>query len=334
MINANKTPKRAKIDIPRSWIEAAERIYSQGRRVMILGTTDVGKSTLLLFLTRYLTARGAKVAIIDADIGQKDLGPPATITSTTTGKPPRKIRELPIERLYFVGSVTPLGHLLPMVVGSKILLEACRADFYLINTTGLITGRGRRLKSFKIELLRPDTIVALERERELEPILRAHPWPRRIRLKPSQQARPKTREIRSRFRQKAFQEYFSRARTIVFDLPQLVIDTSLLFTGRRIDTPGAVWSEKTSEGLLVVSERRLPGRIKHIFPQAFVNLLCGLYDKKGLCQGLGIVKKIDFVARQITLFTPVGKRDIYLLQPGSLYLSPEGKELGRHQVHL
>ncbi|WP_456431704.1 Clp1/GlmU family protein [Thermosulfuriphilus sp.] len=318
------------IEIPDPWLRAAEEILAGSlRRILVLGATDVGKSTFVLFLVRYLSSRGKKVAIVDADIGQKDLGPPATVSLGITHRPVTRLRTLRPLKLYFVGSVTPRGHLLPLVIGSQILLKAARSDFAIINTTGLIKGPGRRLKAFKIELLRPQVIVALERGEELSAILKTYPWVKAIRLKPAPSARTKSPETRRHLREIAFRDYFSKAKVLEIPFEQVAIWGSLLLSGRPQEIPQTIWAEETSEGLLVVSQERPEGRLKCIHPRVFTNLLCGVVDYRGHCLGLAILERIDFANRKLLILTPVAQERIRLISPGSLYLRPDGRELGR-----
>ena len=71
----------AKLEIPEDWEAAAETILdAEWRKVFLLGAADVGKSRFCRFLSERLLAAGHGVALVDADIGQKDIGPPAAVT--------------------------------------------------------------------------------------------------------------------------------------------------------------------------------------------------------------------------------------------------------------
>jgi polynucleotide 5'-hydroxyl-kinase GRC3/NOL9 len=79
------------------------------------------------------------------------------------------------DALGFVGSLVPKGHLLPLVTTTaKLVMKARDAGCRLIvvDTTSLVSGiYGQTLKFFKMDLVQPDVIVALERGGELEPVL-------------------------------------------------------------------------------------------------------------------------------------------------------------------
>ena len=170
-------------DIPPDWARALDELAGSAcRRILLLGAVDRGKSTFARLLLRRLGEAGQSPALVDADIGQKDVGPPATITSA---------RSLPGEPdgLYFVGAVDVRRHLLPLVVGTRRLVEQSGEGPVVINTPGMVQGVGRVLQGYQLESLRPDAVVTLERENEVGPVLAGHRIPRLHRLAPSPAAR-------------------------------------------------------------------------------------------------------------------------------------------------
>jgi polynucleotide 5'-kinase involved in rRNA processing len=79
------------------------------------------------------------------------------------------------DMLHFVGSTSPQGQLLPLVVGAGRLLARAEdegADLIVVDTTGLVSGvYGQILMYHSVELLQPDLVVGLQRGEELDPIL-------------------------------------------------------------------------------------------------------------------------------------------------------------------
>lgn len=140
---------------------------------------DSGKTTFCKMVAAVAVRVGRRVAYLDTDIGQSTIGPPTTIglkyVSSDDDLKPEALTHP--DAMYFVGSVTPQGHLLPLVVGAAKLTEQARAhgaDVILVDTTGLIGGTlGQVLKYHKVEVLRPDIVVGFQRGEELEPILGA-----------------------------------------------------------------------------------------------------------------------------------------------------------------
>ena len=319
----------ASIDIPPSWDRSIARIVKyRWRKVLVVGATDRGKSTYCRVLAHRLGAAGFQVAFVDADIGQKDIGPPATI-SLAYPEAEADLAQARLAGLYFVGAVNPTGHLLPITVGTRRLVDAAKAPFVIIDTTGLIRGNGRILTAYQIESLQPEVIVAIERGRELEAIIRPYRYYNFIRLRPSPQVMSKSRDQRRAAREQAFRAYFQDARAVVLDLKGLVMQRCLLFTGRRFEDPRFLYAEQTSEGIIGVAAASPPVEQAgvQVLPAGFEqNRLCGLADRHGRGLGLAIVVALDFSKETIALLTPVPLQAIKILQFGSLYLDADGRE--------
>ncbi len=323
--------KNPDLDIPPLWENAANRIVSnRWRKILVMGGIDRGKSTFCKYLAGVILESGYEVAVVDADVGQKDIGPPATITlgyPTLIGS----FEDIEPTAMYFVGSVTPEGHLLPMVVGTKKMVEIVKTNFVIINTTGLIHQAGRVLKGYKIELIKPDVIVAIEKSHELKTIMRQYRNHRIIRLEPSNKAVSKNLDQRRERREKAFSRYFRSAVEVNLNLRELIFQRTLLFTGKRIEREDCMYSELTSEGVVSVSKNspQSTGFQKNIVAGFEKNLLCGLANWRNHCVGIGIINSIDFSEGVLRVVTPVDKEKIRIIQPGEIYLEPSGREIGR-----
>jgi polynucleotide 5'-hydroxyl-kinase GRC3/NOL9 len=320
------------LDIPPAWDWAAEQIVRhRWRKILVLGAVDRGKSTYCRFLIRRCLETAERVAMIDTDVGQKDIGPPATLT---LGYPEvgQSLTKVPPVAWYFIGATSPTGHLLPMVVGVRQLLDTARATYIVINTTGFVTGPGRVLKGYKIEAVRPDVIVALEHGRELRGLLRAYRHYRVLRLPASAYATPKTFEQRRAARERAFGAYFATASTVEMALRQVIFQRALLFTGRKLEQKDFVYAEHTAEGILAVTEEDqvdTPG--VHVLPVGFErHLLCGVANRRNEGVGLALIRHIDFAKESIALHTPVPAAQIKVVQFGTLYVQADGRELGHH----
>lgn len=323
--------KMKDLDVPAQWREQTAGVLEKPPRViLVIGECDTGKSSFCRFLATELLASGHSVAIVDADLGQKDIGPPASVTlGHVTGTAERWIA-VP-KGLYFVGSTNPVGRMLPLVIGTARLVGAANADFVLVDTDGYVDGAGRVLKGYEIEAVRPDLIVALERRRELEPILRSHGTYRADRIRPSPKARPRDRWQREVGRKQAFAAYFREARRLELGLDQIVFQRSLLFTGEPIAVEGALYAERTPEGVVAVAETPLAGadiakRLRVGFER---NLLCGVTDEQDRGVGLALLESIDFGRRCVVLSSPVPPEKLRVIQFGDLYVALDGSELGR-----
>ena len=84
---------------------------------------------------------GLRTGVIDADLGQSDVGPPSTVGFNFVTKPVKDLFEIDAKDVVFVGSTSPSGTITAIMDGLTYLkqesLEA-GADFVVINTDGWI----------------------------------------------------------------------------------------------------------------------------------------------------------------------------------------------------
>jgi polynucleotide 5'-hydroxyl-kinase GRC3/NOL9 len=300
------------------------------RTILVIGAADRGKSTFCGYLIRMLVEAGHRVAFVDADIGQKDIGPPAAITMGYSDGD-STLRAITPAAYYFVGSTSPVGRMLPLVVGTAHLARAADASFVIVDTTGYIEGGGRILKGYKIEAVQPDLIVGIERKLELEPILKPYRAFRTVRIQPSRKAHPKDNWDRYLVRKRAFARYFANSLSFEIDHYDLAFQRSLLFTGEPIAVEGALYAERTADGIVAITESTPaePEPVKTLRPGFEQNLLCGLADEHNECLGLAILECFDFERRTVAMHSPVPKDYVRALQFGDLYIDLEGQELDR-----
>ncbi len=154
----------------------ARAVATRGVDVLI-GGMDSGKSTLARRIASSAVGEGLTVGILDADVGQSTVGPPTTVGLRLCRSEADLVPEAlsRADHLAFVGSISPQGHLLPLVTGTRMLLDRARqngADLVVVDTTGLVSGvYAQLLKFHKIGVLQPDLVVGLARGEELEPLL-------------------------------------------------------------------------------------------------------------------------------------------------------------------
>lgn len=205
---------------------------ASARLVMVIGGPDTGKTTLARLVLTELSKGGA-AALVDLDMGQSNIGPP---TAIGWGRVAVESGPVEPEGIYFTGTLSPPGSLLPTLTGALAMTEdalaACAKA--VIDTTGLVAGPvGMMLKQYKIELLRPDCVIALQRESELEYILssfRSVKRPSVQRVRPPEAVRRRSAEERAAYRAKRLRDYFEGSRVIEVSTDK----TGLRFTGGPI----------------------------------------------------------------------------------------------------
>jgi len=144
---------------------------------VLIGGMDSGKSHLARRIAAAGVAEGLTVGLLDADVGQSSIGPPTTVgfrlVRSDADLQPEALRRA--DDLAFVGSISPQGHLLPLVTGARLLLDHAReqgAELVVADTTGQVSGvYAQLLKFHKVGILRPDLVIGLARGEELEPLL-------------------------------------------------------------------------------------------------------------------------------------------------------------------
>jgi polynucleotide 5'-hydroxyl-kinase GRC3/NOL9 len=168
------------------WEGVAGRIVARCKRrakpvsVMVVGATDVGKSTFCAYLAnRALRAGIVPCVIIDGDIGQGDLAPPSALGAAVLRQPVADLRDAHTEFFEFVGDITPSSAGTARLVASKMrsLLRRTRglSSLQIINTDGYVADGGAAYKRMLARALRPDVVVAIGGRREA-PQLQPGPW--------------------------------------------------------------------------------------------------------------------------------------------------------------
>jgi polynucleotide 5'-hydroxyl-kinase GRC3/NOL9 len=176
-----------------------------------------------------------RIALVDADIGQSTLGPPATIgLAEFKGDPDWGVVLSPPE-IFFVGSTTPEGHFPLHLRGLKRMVDKAisyATDLILVDTTGFVSGEaGKELKRRKIDLISPRFILALQRSDELEPILELYqknPLYKIHRMPLCEKVRTRPMEERRIYRANKFRDYFRDSVIQELAVEQLRIEGEVL----------------------------------------------------------------------------------------------------------
>ena len=97
--------------IPLSWREAGSALVELGEGlVVVIGGADTGKTTLCTYLSNFLILKNRQVAVVDADIGQTDLGPPTTMAAGEVKTNVVNLSQVnPSERLFIGLSIPSLA---------------------------------------------------------------------------------------------------------------------------------------------------------------------------------------------------------------------------------
>lgn len=240
------------------WKRLASQIVKPQQIVLVIGATDVGKSTFCRFLIDFALTHGLKTVLVDADVGQSQIGPPTTIGMKSFAPETPSVQfNGTADQLYFVGNLSPRGHHLEVLTGTRLMVDSAReidADFIVIDTTGYLHDTSAvSLKRHKIELIRPNHTVCIGRSSELEQIIAYYSqqdWFNIHRLIPDRNVRSKSSKARSRYRKAQFDIYFSESTLQRLPFEQIRGGRTPFFIGR-------IANEKELEILSRLSETQV-----------------------------------------------------------------------------
>ena len=344
--------------IPRSWEEALRDIKAAGKpsSVMVMGEVDAGKTSFCTYLLNRALRMRWKTAIIDADLGQSDVGPPATIGFSRVSEPIKDLFEIEAEKAYFVGLTSP-GPVINRVVDGLVELtgsaEGADVDFLVINTDGWISGE--EAVSYKVgltEKLMPDVVVGIQETDELAPILAALEETKTLAIKSPPEIKKRSREKRKILRELAYKKYLKKAKVRSFPLSWVEVERIPMGTGtiphaermekiKEMLGTIPVYCEETPTTLFIVLRRNswIDGeRIREVEDSVgkWVSvirdgeeegLLVGLHDDKGAFLGIGILVGVDYRRRAMKIYTPIGEK-VSTICVGQVRLDKSGREIG------
>lgn len=349
------------MQISSEWQPTIEAILADPGIVVVIGATDTGKTTFCLLLLNASAALNVPADFVDSDIGQSVVGPPGTIGLATAETQVDSFDELKHRKLYFIGATTPVGHLLPTVVGVKRLVEVAQASgdrLIVVDTTGMVRGTiARRLKTFKVDALQPRHIVGIQKSNEIEHLLALFRNNRGVmihRLSPTPQVKKKPQEYRASRRRSLFYEAFHNAQGHIIHLDQIVCRNTFFGTGNRMpwrhvktieeflgvrvlhaESVGrgiyaVTETQPSSAGQSLVMEHYNTREVSIVPAQAFKNVILGLSDSSGLCMDVGLLHAIDFKQRYMFVLSRIKTiTPVRIVQFGSMRVRSDGTELGR-----
>ena len=360
----------ARSTIPKSWIGLANYLSSKTNQkkpfvTMFIGDVDKGKTTLITLVANTLADMGKSVAIIDADIGQSDIGPPTTIGIgiLEKGKKILYLSQLECKKAFFVGSTSPVGILDRSITGVKTLTDYARTlnvDAVLIDTTGWVADKNaRELKITKVFAVNPDLVVLLQRHNELTHIARAISSIAKVKtVTPSPVIKRRSREKRKRIRESLYLKYLKDGQNISLSFDSVSFGYSFLGTGEPITdaksrtkiaqilniyTDEIIYAEESYDALVVITKSYIAIRSDQItqlsryfdkreIRVASVNnlngIIVGLLGRNQEFLSIGVLQGINFKDRVISIYTTANASDVECILFGSIRIENHGEEVG------
>jgi polynucleotide 5'-hydroxyl-kinase GRC3/NOL9 len=250
------------------WAGLVDRILGMSKRhlvVMIVGTTDTGKSTLSTYLANRAIERGILPCIIDGDMGQGDLAPPTALGAALVREQVIDLRDIEAGFYEFVGSVSAAGCERLVVAKMKSLISRTWriSRLHIINTDGYVADGGLAYKRMLARAVAPNVIVSLGPD-GLAPFLSRGRW-LFLHARSSGQA-AKTRSDRLGRRMDQFMRHVGEGRVSV-----------------PAEKQGFVYRARSISFANV---------IQHFLPESIQGMFVGL-GRRGAVAGFGIIEGLD-----------------------------------------
>ncbi|HDD63547.1 MAG TPA: hypothetical protein ENF53_00085 [Thermoprotei archaeon] len=344
------------------WLAASKEILSKKKgetlRVVILGGTDSGKTSFTTFLANNALAQGFRVAVLDADIGQADIGPPSCISLSMLREHVVSLRECSPDIMYFVGFDTPSYAPEKVVSGVlKILREGENLSPYItiINTDGWIEGiRAYIYKRALIEAIEPN-IIAFMGKISANTAMANYLYDYDVIEVPSPKVyAKKSPPKRKAFRESNYMRFLQDSSMITLNADEIKILNTYLFHGdplpavdkeiiEEVLNTRVIHHEKYKDELLIIVADNIKvnktsitlikmalqhiGNVKIVKAGDEKNILVGILNEKGFCEGIGIIDKIDYTKRKIRILTSCRKHRIKAIVLGLIKINRDGREI-------
>lgn len=340
------------------WNATLDAIVSEGGTTMLLGGIDVGKTTFARLLVNHALAKGRRVAVLDGDVGQSEIGPPGCIGLGFAEAPIPALSAIAPHALAFVGAVSPVGRLPEHIAGMVRLACGAGERQLVIDTGGYIRGpEARRLIQTEFDLLAPAHLVALQRREELQSALHSIRRRSDCRLHTPPVAAVigvKSPGLRAQRRAMRFSHYFAGSESRQFPLDEIAIYGSWLGSGKPVpahilrflnETLGEIrvhYAETSAGHLGLMTNQPLPpdcpelgiiqgqlrvNEISVTVARRWKHLLVGLETSSGKLLGLGLLDSLDFRRRMIGIHTPIqSPAAVRIVRLGLQRLRPDGTD--------
>ncbi|MGQ9459991.1 MAG: Clp1/GlmU family protein [Candidatus Bathyarchaeaceae archaeon] len=350
--------------VPPSWEKASKETLCLKKpvTVMVLGEVDSGKTSFCTYLANEALRKNWKVGVIDADLGQSDIGPPSTIGFNRVTAPVRDLFEIKAENAYFVGLTSPSGAVDRVIEGlAELKSRALKTDvdFLIINTDGWVEGEDAAKYKIRLtERVSPSVVVGIRQGDELTPILTALKETKIIAIDSPQVVHRRNREKRKILRELSYKKYLKQAKVQSFALNWIKVEGAPIGTGkplameqmkeiRSLLGAAPVYSEETPTTVFIVLRKNQSvnedqiERIKKSFGKKVKvikegeeeGLLVGLHDGQGKFLGIGILCGVDYKRRVMKIYTPISE-NVSTIRFGQIKLDENGREIGLSTVYV
>lgn len=193
----------------------------RGPRIMLVGPTDVGKSTVCRILCNYSVRMGRSPILVDLDVGQGDISVPGTMGAIFINKMADIMEGFDCSRplVFNFGATSPSDNLplydLLVKELAEVINQRCSANRdsniggVIINTCGWVHGDGYQCLVNAAEAFEVESVVVIDHERLFNDLKRDLPSFVKILHQPkSGGTETRSKELRASMRSERIHRYF------------------------------------------------------------------------------------------------------------------------------
>jgi polynucleotide 5'-hydroxyl-kinase GRC3/NOL9 len=346
--------------IPPSWRKALEELLGHQTKPVtsvMLGAVDSGKTSFCTYLINELLSAKQKVAVLDGDMGQSDIGPPCTIGYAFVEKPVTDLFDLKAENAVFVGVTSPGNTADKVIEGltslEKEILSGC-PDFVIVNTDGWVEGEeAAKYKVKLVENLNPNIVFCIQQREELALIFNSLEKAKKVIVDSPSQIRHRSREKRKSLRELGYVKYLRNAKVRCLSLNWLQIEENGLIgiggTRRTAENAGRIYrllgmkplrfTELRDRICVVIGKNRWIDtenirKVEKLTKKNVViirkgeeqGLLVSLHDAENRFLGIGVLREIDYMRNAVKLYTPVSE-EVSVVAVGRVKIDKDLREI-------
>jgi len=346
--------------IPDSWRTVVGEVLSRPKpcTVMVLGDIDSGKTSFSTYLINTSLKSQGKPAIVDADLGQSDVGPPTSIGFSVISEPVADLFSVKPAAIVFMGRTSSNGITQRVVSSLTSIMKKIPegvVDLTVINTDGWIEGDEAR--TYKAELIRkigPNLVVGIQRNGELEHILHSveEEGCHVLRIVTSSAVKRRDHNERRELREQSYKKYLGKPTVRNLHLNWISLEYTPLGLGTPVDLQRVkalekalqrqivyceessrtlyivvYYKERVDEATVVTAESLFQKNVYLVREGEEEGLLVGLLNNDRDFLGLGIISKLDYNNRTLKIRTAY-KDTVNVVQFGQIKINEAGNELG------
>ncbi len=346
--------------IPPSWVESFEKVSELQAKpvvIMVLGTVDSGKTSFCTYLVNKLLSQKKKVAVLDGDLGQSDIGPPCTVAYALVPKPITDPFNLQARNAVFIGVTSPETAVDKVIEGLATLKKEAlnsNPDAIVTNTDGWIEGDNPvTYKVHLAEALKPDIVFCIQQKDELTRLVEGLKEFNTAMVESPSAVNQRDKEKRKNLRELGYVKYLRNAKIQSFPQGWLKIEDNELFgLGRanmnfnetrkiyellgmkplhiveRVDAISIIIGKRrwvNAENLKKIEEAAKK-KVHLIRKGDEEGLLVALFNSDRKFLGIGVLQEIEYLRKTIKILTPVSE-GIAIATIGKVKLDKNMKEI-------